>query len=100
MPTISVKLSEATRERVQVAALNLGLTPHALMVHAIEEAVAQAETRYSLVEQALAARQHVQETGLLIDAQAFGQYLQSKVRGQTTERPAAQGIEAFLSTPK
>ncbi len=54
MATISVKLSDSTRDRVQTAALNLGLTPHALMVHAIEDAVAQAETRQTLIEQALA----------------------------------------------
>jgi predicted transcriptional regulator len=100
MATISVKLSDATRDRVQTAALNLGLTPHALMVHAIEDAVAQAETRQTLIEQALASRQRVAQTGLVVDGAAFGDYLKAKVRGQTAKRPQAAGIENFITSGK
>jgi predicted transcriptional regulator len=100
MATISVKLSDATRDRVQTAALNLGLTPHALMVHAIEDAVAQAETRQTLIEQALASRQRVAQTGLVVDGAAFGDYLKAKVRGQTAKRPQAVGIENFITSGK
>ena len=49
MPTVSVKLSDATREKVQSTAATLGLTPHALMVHAIEEALTQLEPHGSQV---------------------------------------------------
>ena len=98
MATISVKLSDSTRDRVQTAALNLGLTPHALMVHAIEDAVAQAETRQTLIEQALASRQRVAQTGLVVDGAAFGDYLKAKVRGQATKRPQAVGIENFITS--
>ena len=100
MATISVKLSDSTRDRVQTAALNLGLTPHALMVHAIEDAVAQAETRQTLIEQALASRQSVAQTGLVVDGAAFGDYLKAKVRGQTAKRPQAVGIENFITSGK
>ena len=96
MATISVKLSDTTRDRVQAAALQRGLTPHALMVHAIEDAVVQAEARQSLVEQALASRQNVAKTGMVVDAAAFGDYLKAKVRGKNPSRPTATGIEAFL----
>jgi predicted transcriptional regulator len=100
MATISVKLSDTTRDRVQTAALNLGLTPHALMVHAIEDAVEQAETRQTLIEQALASRQLVANTGLVVDGAAFGDYLKAKVRGQATKRPPAVGIENFITSGK
>ena len=100
MATISVKLSDDTRDRVQSAALNLGLTPHALMVQAIEEAVTQAETRQTLIEQALASRQRVIKTGLVIDGAAFGDYLKAKVRGQPATRPKAIGIENFIPNGK
>jgi predicted transcriptional regulator len=100
MATISVKLSDATRDRVQTAALNLGLTPHALMVHAIEDAVEQAETRQTLIEQALASRQRVAQTGLVVDGAAFGDYLKAKVRGQTAEQPQAVDIEHFITSGK
>jgi predicted transcriptional regulator len=98
MVTISVKLSDSTRDRVQTAAQNLGLTPHALMVHAIEDAVEQAETRQTLIEQALASRQHVAKTGLVVDGADFGDYLKAKVRGQTAKRPQAMGIENFITS--
>ena len=100
MVTVSVKLSDQTRDRVQTAAINLGLTPHALMVHAIEDALEQAEVRQSLIEQALASRQRVAKTGLVVDGPALGNYLKAKVRGQTTKRPQAQGIENFLPDGK
>jgi predicted transcriptional regulator len=100
MATISVKLSDATRDRVQTAALNLGLTPHALMVHAIEDAVEQAETRQTLIEQALASRQRVAQTGLVVDGAAFGDYLKAKVRGHAAKRPQAVGIENFITSNK
>jgi predicted transcriptional regulator len=100
MATISVKLSDSTRDRVQTAAQNLGLTPHALMVHAIEDAVEQAETRQTLIEQALASRQHVAKTGLVVDGAAFGDYLKAKVRGQVAKRPQAVGIENFITSGK
>ena len=100
MATISVKLSDATRDRLQTAAINLGLTPHALMVHAIEDAVDQAEARQNLIEQALASRQRVAQTGLVVDGAAFGDYLKAKVRGQTAKRPQAMGIEHFISRGK
>ena len=100
MATISVKLSDATRDRVQTAALNLGLTPHALMVHAIEDAVEQAEARQSLIEQALASRQRVAKTGLVVEGAALGDYLKAKARGHTTKRPPAIGIENFLPSGK
>jgi predicted transcriptional regulator len=95
MPTVSVKLSDSTRDRVQAAAQNLGLTPHALMVHAIEEAVSQAETRQTLIEQALASRQNVARSGLVVDAKAMGEYLKAKARGEKTQRPQAVGIENY-----
>ena len=100
MATISVKLSESTRDRVQAAALQLGLTPHALMVHAIENAVDLAETRISLIDQALTSRQKVATTGLVLDGAAMGDYLKAKVRGQVTKRPEPTGIENFVATVK
>jgi predicted transcriptional regulator len=100
MATISVKLSDATRDRVQAAALQLGLTPHALMVHAIEDAVELAETRTSLVDQALASRRAVVTTGLVVDGAALGDYLKAKVRGQATKRPEPMGIEHFVAAEK
>ncbi len=97
MPTVSVKLSESTREKVHTMAANLGLTPHALMVHAIEEALVQLEPRQSLTEKALAARERIAKTGLVVDGLALHAHLKAKVRGQPTKAPEAIGIDRILS---
>ena len=97
MPTVSVKLSESTREKVHTMAANLGLTPHALMVHAIEEALVQLEPRQSLTEKALAAREHIAKTGLVVDGAALNAHLKAKVRGTSSQAPQAVGIEKIIT---
>ena len=49
-----------------------------------------------MLKQALASRQRVIKTGLVVDGASFGAYLKAKVRGQTAKRPKAIGIENFL----
>ncbi len=99
MPTVSVKLSDATREKVQSTAATLGLTPHALMVHAIEEALTQLEPRQSLVEKALIARERIAQTGLVVDGAALNAHLKAKVRGTSSQAPQAVGIEKIITKP-
>ena len=53
MPTLSVKLPEETRQRIQSVARSQGTTVHAVMVCAIESALAKAEYQGVLVSAAL-----------------------------------------------
>ncbi len=87
MPTLSVKLPEETKQRVQALAQSQGITAHALMVNAVEAALATGESHNALVATALRAREHVVATGKVIDGQAFGDYLKAKVRGEVSRRP-------------
>lgn len=97
MPTVSVKLSEDTREKLQSTATTLGLTPHALMVHAIEEALTQLAPRQSLVEQAMLARERITQTGQVVDGLALNAHLKAKVRGESSQAPQAVGIEKIIA---
>ena len=97
MPTFSVKLDEQSRAKVQAAASQRGVTPHAFMVQAIELAVTRSEEEDALVQRALQARQNLLQTGLAVDGQAMADYLKDKVRGGTRKRPAAQGLEQLLA---
>lgn len=99
MPTFSVKLDEQCRAKVQAAASQRGVTPHAFMVQAIEWAVTRSEEEDALVQRALQARQNLLQTGLVVDGRAMAEYLNDKVRGGTRKRPAAQGLEQLL-TPR
>lgn len=96
MPTVSVKLPVKTKHRLDVAAAAQGLKPHALMVLAIENTLAQAEKEQSFVACALRSRQSCIETGWVVDGPAFGEYLKARVRGQRVKRPAAQAIDSLL----
>lgn len=87
MPTVSVKLAEATKQRVQSLAQSRGVTAHAVMVQAIETALSQQEDQAALVASALRARAQVLASGKVVDGRAFSSYLRAKVRGQSASRP-------------
>ena len=98
MPNLSVKLDEATRQRLLEAAADQGITPHAFMIKAIAAELEQAEAKSAFVAQALAARAQVIATGQVIDGPAFADYLRCRVRGQSATRPSAQAITECVET--
>lgn len=89
MSNLSVKLDEATRQRLQSVAEHQGITPHALMVKAIGNELERSEAHEAFVVRALAARQSVIENGLVIDGPAYSTYLRARVRGQDSQKPEA-----------
>jgi predicted transcriptional regulator len=93
MANLSVKLDEATRLRLQVAAERQGISPHALMVRAIASELERAEAQEAFVTRALAARERVLAGGQVVDGPAFADYLRRRVRGKTSHRPAAVAVE-------
>jgi len=97
MPTFSVKLDDQARAKVQLAASQRGVTPHAFMVQAIESAVSRSEEDEAWVARALQARQNLLQTGMGVDGQAVAAYLKNKVRGIESQRPQPQGLEQLLA---
>mgnify|MGYP000405579416 CR=1 FL=1 len=97
MPTFSVKLDDQARAKVQLAASQRGVTPHAFMVQAIESAVSRSEEDEAWVARALQARQNLLQTGVGVDGQAVAAYLKNKVRGIESQRPQPQGLEQLLA---
>jgi len=93
MANLSVKLDEATRQRLQQVAEQQGLTPHAFMVKAIASELERAEAQEAFVSRALAARERVVAGGQVVDGPAFADYLRRRVRGEDSQRPAAEAIE-------
>ena len=98
MPTFSVKLDEQARARVQLAASQSGVTPHAFMVQAIESAVTRSSKDDAWVAKALQSRQNLLQKGEVVDGQAMATYLKDKVRGIESQRPPVQGLEQLLAT--
>lgn len=92
VPNLSVKLDDATRQRLHDVAAEQGVTPHALMLRAIRQELDRAEAEGAFLSRALEARQRVEATGMAIDGAAFGRYLRARVRGQAEKRPEAQDV--------
>jgi predicted DNA-binding protein len=96
MPTVSVKLAEETKLRLNRLAANKGVTAHALMVEAIEAALSSAEQHNAFVADALRSRKQVVASGQLIDGKDFADYLKAKARGLKSVRPQARRIDSLL----
>jgi len=92
MPNLSVKLDETTRQRLQEAAARQGVTPHALMVRAIDRELERAAAHDAFVARALQARADVEASGTAIDGPAFADYLRKRARGKAAPRPAPQAL--------
>lgn len=87
MATTSLKLPREIKDRAAKAAEGQGLSPHAFMVAAIEQATEAAEKRAGFIEDALAAREETLRTGLGYTAEDVHGYLRERVSGQAASRP-------------
>ena len=97
MPTLSVKLPEETKQRIQSLAKTQGTTTHAVMVSAIEGALDTAEHHNALVASVLRAREQVLASGKVLEGKGFGDYLKAKARGQKAKRPAPVALKTVVS---
>ncbi|MES2362754.1 MAG: hypothetical protein V4646_13300 [Pseudomonadota bacterium] len=97
MPTVSVKLPEATKERVNRLAASQGTTAHALMVGAIESALDSQEKHGAFVEAALRSRDNMLASGQAFDDDEFGVYIRAKVRGEKVSRPRLKSIKSLIA---
>ena len=90
MSTTSLKLSDELKQRAVAAAEQKGVSPHAFMVQAIEQAATAAERRASFVGEAKAAREQMLGSGKGYDASEVHAYLKARVAGDKVARPKAK----------
>lgn len=90
MSTTSLKLPEDLKQRAVAAAQKQGMSPHAFMVNAIEQAATSAERHASFVADALAAREEMLTTGAGFDADEVHVYLKARIAGQKPDTPKAK----------
>lgn len=88
MSTTSLKLPDELKQRAIVAAEQQGVSPHAFMVSAIEQAAKANEARQSFVNRALAARDDMLSTGEGYAGDEVHTYIRSRLAGQNPERPS------------
>jgi hypothetical protein len=89
MSTTSLKLPASLKKRVAAAVAGRGLTSHAFMVQAIEDATRSAELRREFVAAAEAARTRLLTSGKGLDANAVHIYVRNRVAGKKSARPRA-----------
>ena len=89
MSTTSLKLSDELKQRATAAAQKQGISPHAFMVHAIEQAAMSAERRASFVGEAQLARDETLATGKGYDADEVHAYLKARIAGRKATQPKA-----------
>lgn len=88
MSTTSLKLSDELKQRTVAAAEKKGVSPHAFVVQAIEQAATAAERRASFVSDAQAARAQMLSTGEGYDAGEVHGYLKARVAGKNAQPKA------------
>ena len=92
MPTVSVKLPATTKEQLDRLASLQGISPHALMVQAIEDTLDAQEAHQALLARAESSRRKVDAGGVVLDGPAFADYLRANVRGQPITRPTGKPL--------
>lgn len=94
MSTTSLKLSDELKQRATAAAEIRGVSPHAFMVQAIEQAATAAEQRASFVSEAQAAREQMLGTGKGYDAGEVHSYLKARISGKKAVKPKARSWQS------
>jgi predicted transcriptional regulator len=90
MTTTSLKLPDDIKKRAVSAATELGVSPHAFMVSAIEQAATATEQRMRFIADAKTARREMRETGKGLDADDVHAFLKAKVSGAKAAKPKAR----------
>jgi predicted transcriptional regulator len=87
MTTTSLKLPADLKKRAATAAHDLGVSPHAFMVAAIEQAAKATEQRVRFIAEAKAVREEMLETGKGFDAADVHAFLKAKVSKKKAAKP-------------
>jgi predicted transcriptional regulator len=90
MATTSLKLPDDLKQRAVGAAQKQGMSPHAFMVQAIEQAASAAELRAEFFADALAAKEQMLVSGKGFEAQDVHGYLKARIEGKSVSKPKAK----------
>lgn len=85
--TTTLKLPEPLKSRIAPLAEAAGKSPHAWMIEALEERVAQSEAYAAFFAGALEADREMTETGEGYAMEDVHQYLLNKLEGKSVKRP-------------
>ncbi len=87
MATTSLKLPDEIKQRVVNSAHELGLSPHAFMIQAIEQAVTATELQAKFLADARKSHAETLGSGQGYRAEEVHRYILARITDQTTSRP-------------
>jgi predicted transcriptional regulator len=90
--TITLKLPEALKARIESLVEAERKSPHAWMIEVLEERAAQSEIYAGFMADALEADREMTETGLGYEAEDVHRYLLDKLDGKPVKRPRLMKI--------
>lgn len=90
MTTTSLKLSDELKQRTATAAQQLGISAHAFMLNAIEQATTATEQRAAFLAQAHAALDEVLSSGKGYAAADVHGYIKARAAGKNPAKPKAR----------
>ncbi|HQD84118.1 MAG TPA: hypothetical protein PK929_13760, partial [Quisquiliibacterium sp.] len=91
MPTTTLKLPDALKQRIAPLARAAGKTPHAWMIDALEAQVQLADLRESFLRDARAEAAAIDAGGPLYAMEDVAAYVRARARGAAAARPAPVG---------
>lgn len=106
MSNLSVKLDDATHQRLKTIAAREGIAPHALMVQAIGGELDRIEEQQSFVERARQSLARAEAGAPVYDGPAYAVYLRERVRASlsgekpTVKKPRPTTLAALKGPPK
>ncbi|MBA4260650.1 MAG: hypothetical protein C0443_01110 [Comamonadaceae bacterium] len=102
MSNVSVKLDDATHQRLKAIAKREGVAPHALMVQAIGGELDRIEERQSFVERARQSLAGAEAGAPVYDGPAYAAYLRERLRASLSgEKPTVKKPKTTtLAEPK
>ena len=92
MPTTTVRLPDDLKDRIARAAERAGITSHAFILDAIAERVDAEERRNEFHEAAEARYAEIVASGKTIPWSEMRAYLEDRVAGKKSTRPAARKL--------
>jgi predicted transcriptional regulator len=90
MPTTTIRIDEALKERIAAAAARAGKSAHAFIVDAIAETVEQAELEAEFHRLADARWANVVATGKTVPWDAAKAWIEARARGDHPPKPATR----------
>lgn len=85
--TTTLKLPEDLKARIAAIAAQMGKSPHAFMIEALQRETELAERRQAFIRDALLSRDEVEEQGLVYDTDAAFSYILDRLEGKPSVRP-------------